>query len=396
MLVNEKMYQLGSVRSVIRDLFEYGKKRAEDVGKENVYDFSLGNPSIPAPECVNETIRDLTLNLDSLSLHGYTSAQGDVETRDAVAKYLNKTHGTNFNADNFYMTMGAAASLSICFKSLTTSSDDEFIVIAPFFPEYTVFINSAGAKCVVVPADTENFQIDFAALEEKISRNTKGIVINSPNNPSGAVYSAATIEKLAALLEKKQNEFGTQIFLIADEPYREIVYDGVEVPFVTKYYKNTLVCYSYSKSLSLPGERIGWVLVPDEAYESKTLYAAVAGAGRALGYVCASSMFQKVLVKCIGQTGDVDAYKANRDLLYDGLTKIGYKCFKPQGAFYMFVKALEDSAENFCEKAKEEDVLIVPATGFGCPGWVRISYCVDSDMIKRSMPAFERIYNKYM
>ena len=396
MLVNEKMYQLGSVRSVIRDLFEYGKKRAEDVGKENVYDFSLGNPSIPAPECVNETIRDLTLNLDSLSLHGYTSAQGDVETRDAVAQYLNKTHGTNFNADNFYMTMGAAASLSICFKSLTTSSDDEFIVIAPFFPEYTVFINSAGAKCVVVPADTENFQIDFAALEEKISRNTKGIVINSPNNPSGAVYSAATIEKLAALLEKKQNEFGTQIFLIADEPYREIVYDGVEVPFVTKYYKNTLVCYSYSKSLSLPGERIGWVLVPDEAYESKTLYAAVAGAGRALGYVCASSMFQKVLVKCIGQTGDVDAYKANRDLLYDGLTKIGYKCFKPQGAFYMFVKALEDSAENFCEKAKEEDVLIVPATGFGCPGWVRISYCVDSDMIKRSMPAFERIYNKYM
>ena len=395
MLVNEKMYQLGSVRSVIRDLFEYGKKRAEDVGKENVYDFSLGNPSIPAPECVNETIRDLTLNLDSLSLHGYTSAQGDVETRDAVAQYLNKTHGTNFNADNFYMTMGAAASLSICFKSLTTSSDDEFIVIAPFFPEYTVFINSAGAKCVVVPADTENFQIDFAALEEKISRNTKGIVINSPNNPSGAVYSAATIEKLAALLEKKQNEFGTQIFLIADEPYREIVYDGVEVPFVTKYYKNTLVCYSYSKSLSLPGERIGWVLVPDEAYESKTLYAAVAGAGRALGYVCASSMFQKVLVKCIGQTGDVDAYKANRDLLYDGLTKIGYKCFKPQGAFYMFVKALEDSAENFCEKAKEEDVLIVPATGFGCPGWVRISYCVDSDMIKRSMPAFERIYNKY-
>ena len=395
MLVNEKMYQLGSVRSVIRDLFEYGKKRAELVGKENVYDFSLGNPSIPAPECVNETIRNLTLNLDSLSLHGYTSAQGDVETRDAVAQYLNKTHGTNFNADNFYMTMGAAASLSICFKSLTTSSDDEFIVIAPFFPEYTVFINSAGAKCVVVPADTENFQIDFAALEEKISRNTKGIVINSPNNPSGAVYSAATIEKLAALLEKKQNEFGTQIFLIADEPYREIVYDGVEVPFVTKYYKNTLVCYSYSKSLSLPGERIGWVLVPDEAYESKTLYAAVAGAGRALGYVCASSMFQKVLVKCIGQTGDVDAYKANRDLLYDGLTKIGYKCFKPQGAFYMFVKALEDSAENFCEKAKEEDVLIVPATGFGCPGWVRISYCVDSDMIKRSMPAFERIYNKY-
>lgn len=395
MIVNEKMYELGSVRSVIRELFEYGKKRAQVVGKENVYDFSLGNPSIPAPEIVNETIRDLTLNLDSLSLHGYTSAQGDVETREAVASYLNKTHGTNFKADNFYMTMGAAASLSICFKSLTTCADDEFIVIAPFFPEYTVFINAAGAKCVVVPADTENFQIDFEALEERISAHTKGIVINSPNNPSGAVYSEETIKKLAALLEKKQEEYGIQIFLIADEPYREIVYDGVEVPFATKYYKNTLVCYSYSKSLSLPGERIGWVLVPDEAYESKNLYAAVAGSGRALGYVCASSLFQKLLVKCIGQTGDVDAYKANRDVLYDGLTKIGYKCYKPDGAFYMFVKALEDSAENFCEKAKEEDVLVVPATGFGCPGWVRISYCVDQEMIKKSMPAFERIYNKY-
>lgn len=395
MIVNEKMYELGSVRSVIRELFEYGKKRAQVVGKENVYDFSLGNPSIPAPEIVNETIRDLTLNLDSLSLHGYTSAQGDVETREAVANYLNKTHGTNFKADNFYMTMGAAASLSICFKSLTTCADDEFVVIAPFFPEYTVFINAAGAKCVVVPADTENFQIDFVALEERISAHTKGIVINSPNNPSGAVYSEETIKKLATLLEKKQEEYGIQIFLIADEPYREIVYDGVEVPFVTKYYKNTLVCYSYSKSLSLPGERIGWVLVPDEAYESKNLYAAVAGSGRALGYVCASSLFQKLLVKCIGQTGDVDAYKANRDVLYDGLTKIGYKCYKPDGAFYMFVKALEDSAENFCEKAKEEDVLVVPATGFGCPGWVRISYCVDQEMIKRSMPAFERIYKKY-
>lgn len=395
MIVNEKMYELGSVRSVIRDLFEYGKLRANEVGAENVYDFSLGNPSIPAPDCVNEAIRDLTLNLDSISLHGYTSAQGDEKTRAAIADFLNKTHGTNFKADNFYITMGAAASLSICFRALTTDSDSEFITIAPFFPEYRVFVEASGAKLVVVPADTENFQIDFDALEKSISKNTKGVIINSPNNPSGAVYSEATIKKLAALLEEKSKEFGTEIFILADEPYREIVYDGVEVPFVTKYYKNTLVCYSYSKSLSLPGERIGYVLVPDEASDSKELYAAVAGAGRALGYVCAPSLFQKMIVKCMGAKGDMDAYKANRDLLYDGLTSIGYKCFKPDGAFYMFVKALEDSAEEFCEKAKEEDILVVPATGFGCPGWVRISYCVDGKMIKRSFGAFEKLYAKY-
>lgn len=395
MIVSEKMYELGSKRSAIRELFEYGKQRAAIVGAENVYDFSLGNPSIPAPECVNETIRKLTKELNSISLHGYTSAQGDVDTRKAIAEYLNQTYGTKFHADNFYMTMGAAASLSICFKALTTSEEDEFIVNAPFFPEYTVFIQAAGAKPVIVPADTKDFQINFEALEKSITAHTKGIIINSPNNPSGAVYSEATIQKLAELCARKSEEFGTQIFILADEPYREIAYDGVEVPFVTKYYNNTLVCYSYSKSLSLPGERIGWILVPDEAYESKVLYAAVAGAGRALGYVCAPSLFQKMLVTCIGQTGDVDAYKKNRDLLYDGLTRIGYECFKPDGAFYMFVKALEEDADAFCEKAKEEDLLIVSATGFGCPGYVRISYCVDADMIQRSFGAFERLYQNY-
>lgn len=394
MIFNQEMYGLGSKRSAIRELFEYGKQRAAIVGAENVYDFSLGNPSIPAPECVNETIRELTESLDSINLHGYTSAQGDVATREAIAAHLNKIHGTSFKADNFYITMGAAASLSICFKALTCDDKDEIIVIAPFFPEYRVFIEAAGANCVMVPADTENFQIQFDQLEERITPHTKAIVINSPNNPSGAVYNEATIQKLASLLEKKQEEFGSQIFLIADEPYREVAYD-VEVPFVTKYYKNTLVCYSYSKSLSLPGERIGWILVPDEAYESKALYATCAGAGRALGYVCAPSLFQKMLVKCIGQTGDIDAYRANRDLLYDGLTQMGYHCFKPDGAFYMFVEALEEDADAFCEKAKEEDLLIVAATGFGCPGWVRISYCVDKDMIQRSFPAFERLYKKY-
>ena len=395
MIVNEKMYELGSKRSVIRELFEYGKKRSAEIGAENVYDFSLGNPSIPAPACVNETICRLTRELDSISLHGYTSAQGDEQTRQAIADYLNATHGTSFRADNFYMAMGAAAALSICFKALTTCPEDEFITIAPFFPEYRVFVESAGAKLVVVPADTEHFQIDFAALENLITAHTKGIIINSPNNPSGAVYSAETLARLAKLMEAKQKEYGTQIFLLADEPYREIAYDGVEVPYATKFYRNTLVCYSYSKSLSLPGERIGYVLVPDEVYEGKQVYAACAGAGRALGYVCAPSMLQKMLVSCMGQTGDVSVYQANRDLLYNGLTEIGYTCFKPQGAFYLFVKALEEDADAFCEKAKAEDLLIVSATGFGCPGWVRISYCVDGEMIRRSFGAFERLYEKY-
>ena len=395
MIVAEDMYKLGSQRSAIRELFEYGKKRAAEVGAENVYDFSLGNPTVPAPDCVNETVRELTHTLDSISLHGYTSAQGDVETRQAIADYLNKTYKTSFKADNFYMTMGAAASLSLCFKGLTTGPEDEFITIAPCFPEYRVFVEANGANLVVVPPHTSDFQIDFDALEKAISKHTKGVIINSPNNPSGVVYSEETIKKLAALLEKKSKENGHPVFIIADEPYREIAYDGVEVPYVTKYYDNTLVCYSYSKSLSLPGERIGYVLVPDEVTESKIVYAGIAGAGRALGYVCAPSMFQKVIASCVGQTGDVELYKKNRDLLYDGLTKIGYECFKPQGAFYMFVKTLEPDADAFCEKAKEEHLLIVAATGFGCPGYARISYCVDYDMIQRSFAAFERLYKKY-
>ena len=395
MIVNKEMYELGSKRSAIRELFEYGKKRAAVVGPENVYDFSLGNPTVSAPACVNETICSLTKELDSISLHGYTSAQGDVETRQAIADFLNKTHKTNFRADNFYMSMGAAASLSLCFRALTTSPEDEFIAIAPFFPEYKVFVEAAGARLVVVPADTKDFQIRFDELEKLITPHTKGIIVNSPNNPSGAVYSEATIRRLAELLERKSKEYQTEIFLLADEPYREIVYDGIEVPFITKYYRNTLVCYSYSKSLSLPGERIGYVLVPDEAASSKEVYAAVAGAGRALGYVCAPSMLQKVIARVQGETGDVDEYKANRDLLYEGLTRIGYHCFKPDGAFYLFMEALEEDADAFCEKAKEEELLIVSGNGFFCPGWVRISYCVDHDMIQRSFGAFERLYKKY-
>lgn len=395
MIYSEKMYELGSKRSAIRELFEYGKKQAAMIGAENVFDFSLGNPTVPSPDIVNETLKEIMDNNDSITVHGYTSAQGDYETRDAIAKYLNNTYATSFNADNFYMTMGAAASLSLCFKALTTSGDDEFITIAPFFPEYNVFVQSAGAKLTVISPDTDNFQINFKELEEKINKHTKGVIINSPNNPSGAVYSKDTIIKLADLLKKKSEEYNANIFIISDEPYREIVYDGIEVPYVTKYYDNTLVCYSYSKSLSLPGERIGFVIVPDEAYENKQLYAAICGAGRALGYVCAPSIFQKMLVKCVGQTGNINIYKKNRDILYDGLTKLGYECYRPDGAFYMFVKALEDDADAFCEKAKQENILIVSANGFGCPGYVRIAYCVDEDMIKRSFKAFERLKARY-
>ena len=395
MIYNEKMYELGSRRSAIRELFEYGKQRAAVVGVENVYDFSLGNPTVPAPAYVDETIRRLTKELDCIKLHGYTSAQGDIETRKSIADFLNHTHGTSFEADDLYMTMGAAASLSICFQALTTSGEDEFVAIAPYFPEYKVFVEAAGGKLVVIPADREKFQINFEELEKNITAHTKGVIINSPNNPSGAVYSEDTIIRLARLLSEKEEKLGHPIFIICDEPYREIVYDGVKVPFVTKYYKNTLVCYSYSKSLSLPGERIGYVLVPKEAYESKALYAAVAGSGRGLGYVCAPSMMQKVVAECQGLTGDVELYKKNRDLLYEGLSKIGYECFKPQGAFYMFMKALEEDADAFCERARQEDLLIVSANGFGCPGYVRISYCVDEDMIKRSFGAFERLYQSY-
>lgn len=394
-MYSEQCYKLGSNRSAIRELFEYGKKRAAIVGKENVYDFSLGNPTVPAPDCVKVAIEELLNTHSSIEIHGYTSAQGDQELREALADYYNKTYGTKFHADNFYITCGAAASLCICFRALTESKDDEFVAIAPFFPEYRVFAEGNGAKLCVVEPDTEHFQINMTALVGAINEHTKGVIINSPNNPSGVVYSEETIIELAALLNEKSEQYGHPIFLISDEPYREIVYDDIEVPYVTKYYANTIVCYSYSKSLSLPGERIGFVLVPDDVTESRNVYYAMCGAARALGFVCAPSLFQKVLIKCLGQVGDVSLYKANRDLLYSGLTELGFECVKPQGAFYMFVKAMGGDSNAFCEKAKELDLLLVAADGFGCPGYVRISYCVDKDMIERSMAAFAKLAEAY-
>jgi len=394
-MISKEMYELGSKRSAIRELFEYGKKQAEIVGAENVFDFSIGNPTVPAPECVKEAIMDLLETHRSSEIHGYTSAQGDANVRKGLADHMNDTYGTSLGADNFYMTCGAAASLTITLKALVAGPEDEVIIIAPYFPEYKVFIGNAGARVVEVAADTETFQIDLEKLERAITPKTKAIIINTPNNPSGVVYSEDTIKSISDLLKTKSEEHGNLIYLISDEPYREIVYDGIEVPFVPNSYGNTIVCYSYSKSLSLPGERIGYIMVPDSVVNAREVYAAICGAGRSLGYVCAPSMFQKVILKCMGKTSDIDLYDANRKLLYEGLTEMGYNCVKPDGAFYLFVKALEDNSRNFAEEAKKLNLLIVPADDFGCPGYVRVSYCVDPEMIKRSFGAFQKLYNAY-
>lgn len=394
-MVSQKMYELGSRRSEIRELFEYGLKRKAEIGAENVFDFSLGNPSVPAPECVKEALGELVLNTDPVALHGYTSAQGAPDVRKACADYVNSNFGTNYTGDNFYMTVGAAASLTISLSAIA-EDDGEVIILAPFFPEYIVFINQAGMKPVMVKCREEDFQIDFEALENAINKNTKAIIVNSPNNPSGVVLSGETIKKLSSVLSKAQEKYGKDIYIIADEPYRELVYtEGLTVPFIPNYYGNTIVCYSFSKSLSLPGERIGYVLVPDTVNEWKDVYFAVCGAGRSLGFVCAPSLFQKIVPKCIGKTADISIYKKNRDILCSALSKYGYKVAQPDGAFYLFVKALEDDSHAFCENAKKHELLLVAGDSFGYPGYVRISYCVSTEMIEKSLPAFEKLANEY-
>ncbi|MDO5478771.1 MAG: pyridoxal phosphate-dependent aminotransferase [Clostridia bacterium] len=394
-MVSEKMYELGSKRSEIRELFEYGLKRKAEIGTENVFDFSLGNPSVPAPECVKEALADLVLNTDPVALHGYTSAQGAPDVRKSCADYVNKTFGTGYTADNFYMTVGAAASLTISLSAISEEGS-EVIVLAPFFPEYTVFIKQAGMTPVTVKCREEDFQIDFEALKCAIGEKTKAIIINSPNNPSGVVFSEETIKRLAEVLAEAEAKYNREIYIIADEPYRELVYtEGVTVPFIPNYYNNTIVCYSFSKSLSLPGERIGYILVPDKATDWKKVYFAVCGAGRSLGFVCAPSLFQKIVPKCIGKTADISIYKKNRDILCDALTKYGYKVAQPDGAFYLFVKAMETDSHAFCEKAKKYELLLVPGDSFGYPGYIRISYCVSTEMIEKSLPSFEKLAAEY-
>ncbi len=393
-MLNERMVSLGTQRSVIRELFEFGKKRAAEIGAENVFDFSIGNPSVPSPACVNETAVRLIQEIDPVVLHGYTSAQGDLGVRMMMADSVNKRFGTCFRADNFYVTVGAAAGLCCCLNGICNPGD-EVIVFAPYFPEYKVFIEGAGAVMKLIPADIEAFQIDFKAFEEALSEKTKAIIVNSPNNPSGAVYSEETIKKLAAILEDASARYHQPIYLITDEPYREIVFDGETVPFMTKYYKNTLVCYSWSKSLSLPGERLGYVIVPDEADDSPLVYAAVAGAGRSLGYVCAPGLFQRVCAECANETADISVYETNKILLTKSLRDMGYHVVEPKGTFYMFPRTLIADDIAFCEKAKDFNLLIVPGTGFGCSGHTRISYCVPTSRIEKSLDAFEKLAKYY-
>ena len=393
--MNKKMFDLGNNRSIIRELFEFSKQRKAEIGENNVYDFSLGNPSVKPNPKLNEALIKIINDGNDTYTHGYTSAPGDNNTRSEIAKDLNNRFNTNYTLNNIYMTCGAAASLCIALRALTESINDEILAIAPYFTEYKVFVEGAGATFKVVEADTLTFNINFDDLLNKLNKNTKAIIVNSPNNPSGVVYSENVLTKLANILKEKEKEYNHPIYIICDEPYREIVYGDAKVCHIPNLYDNTIVCYSYSKSLSLPGERIGYVLVPNQAKDSKDIYLACLGAGRAYGYVCAPSLMQHAIELCATLTSDMNEYQKNRDLIYNGLTKIGYNCVKPEGAFYLFVKALEDDAYKFMENAKKYNIIVVPSDNFGVKGYVRLAYCVSSETIINSMDAFEKLYNEY-
>ena len=394
-MLNEKNVQLGKVRSSIRELFEYGKKRKTEIGEDNVFDFSIGNPSVPAPEKVKDALIEILNTYDPVLLHGYTSAQGDYSVRKTLADYINSRFGTGLNADCLYLTCGAAASLTIVLNAILNEGD-EIITPAPFFPEYRVFTQNAGGKFISVKCKEQSFALDFNAIESAITPHTKGVIINSPNNPSGVVYSENDIKTLAALLEKYSLKYGNPIYLIADEPYRELVYDkDIKVPFVMNYYPRSIVCYSYSKSLSLPGERIGYIAVNNQISEFSDLYAGICGAGRSLGFVCAPNLFQQLIKKLYSVTSDISVYKRNRDRLYGALIDYGFSVIKPDGAFYMFVKSPEPDAKAFCERAKKHEILIVAGDDFGCEGYARMSYCVAPEMIERALPALKKLAESY-
>ena len=393
-MINPQAYDLGANRSCIRELFEYGRQRAAIVGAENVFDYSLGNPSIPSPPEVNETLAQLLQEMDSLALHGYTTAVGDLATRQAIAQDLNSRYETDITPGELFICGGAAPELCAVLKAVTVPGS-KVLAIAPYFPEYKPFAEAAGAVFQVVPPDVPDFQIPFGELEAMLTEDVTAIIVNSPNNPSGTVYTRQTLKKLADLLTRKSEEFSHPIYIIADEPYRELCYDGIVAPFIPTIYKNTVVCYSYSKSLSLPGERIGYIYVPRQADEGQALYLAVAGAARSAGHVCAPSIWQKVIARCTHLRPDLCAYDKNRKALYEGLLDAGYQVAKPDGAFYLFVKAPGDDAVAFSEFAKKFDVLLVPGDGFGCPGWFRLCYCVSYDQIRRSLPVFAQILRQW-
>ena len=392
-MINDKMYELGTKKSTIRTICEFGRKRAAEVGEENIYDFSLGNPNVPTPQFIKDAIIDILNTMEPTAVHGYTVAPGNPQVRETLAKSINERFGTNFAGKNLFITAGAAAAITISFKALC-ETHDEFITFAPYFPEYKCFVESVGGKLIVVPAQIPDFQINFDEFEKAINIHTKAVIINSPNNPSGAVYSEETITILSDILRKKSEEFNHPIFIISDEPYREISYD-IDVPYVPKYYDNTLVCYSYSKSFSLPGERIGYIVVPDEVADFGKIYGSIAGAARVLTHVNAPSLWQLVIAKCAGKPSDISIYRHNAELLYNGLIDAGFTCNKPQGAFYLFPKCLEDDDYAFCERAKKYDLLLVPGKDFGCPGYFRAAYCIKTDTIERSLPLFKKLAAEY-
>ncbi|SDO99143.1 pyridoxal phosphate-dependent aminotransferase [Selenomonas ruminantium] len=393
-MVNNKMYELGTKKSTIRTIFEFGRKRAAEVGEENVYDFSLGNPNVPTPDFIKEAAVDILTNMEPAAIHGYTVAPGNPQVREKLAESINSRFGVNIAGKNLFLTAGAAASITICFKALS-QPEDEYITFAPFFPEYRAFVESVGGKLVVVPAQPEDWQIDFEAFEKLVTNHTKAVIVNSPNNPSGAVYSEDTIKKLAEILRVKEQEYRHPIFIISDEPYREIAFEGYTVPYIPKYYDNTLVCYSYSKSFSLPGERIGYIMVPDSVADFGKVYGAIAGAARVLTHVNAPSLWQLVIGRCADKPSDISTYVKNGQLLYQGLIDAGFECVKPQGAFYLFPKCLEEDDYAFCERAKKYDLLLVPGTDFGCPGYFRAAYCIKTETIKKSLPLFKKLAAEY-
>ena len=393
-MVSEKMLRLGRRRSVIREIFEYGNKRKAEIGAENVFDFSLGNPNVPAPQIVTDTLHHLIQNTPAHLLHGYTSATGDASVRHTIAAYVENTFGFHADPALIYMTAGAAASLTITLNALVEQGD-EVIAFAPFFPEYRVFAEKAGAAFITVSCTDKEFQIDRKALVDAITPRTKAVLVNSPNNPTGAVLTKDSIESLAQILTEKAKQFGHPIYLISDEPYRELVYDGAEVPYLPLYYPDTIVCYSFSKSLSLPGERIGYILVSPTAANADDVFDAIAGAGRALGYVCAPSLFQQLVKTCIGKTADLQVYDHNRNLLFRELTALGFEATYPAGAFYLFLKSPIPDATEFCEQAKNYELLLVPSDDFGVTGYVRISYCVSTEQIEKSLPAFRELAKQY-
>lgn len=394
MMVSQKMLAFGRHNSVIRDIAEFGRQRSLEVGKENVFDFSIGNPSVPAPQAVTDTLQKLIAETPAAELHAYTAAPGDLSVRQAVAGYVRRTFGFEAREQLIYMTSGASSSLTISLTALVEEGD-EVIVFTPYFPEYRVFIEKTGAKFVAVDSAKETFQIDPETLTAAINAHTKAVIVNSPSNPTGVVLNMHSIQTLCQILNAKAAEYGHPIYIVADEPYRELVYGDTQVPYIPCYYQNTVVCYSFSKSLSLPGERIGYILVSPEAEEAQDLYDAICGAGRALGYICAPSLLQQLIKSCLGMTADISVYDENRKLLYAGLTECGFEAVYPDGAFYLFVKAMEPDANAFCEKAKQFDLLMVPADSFGCPGYVRIAYCVTTDQIRRSLPAFRKLAQLY-